>query len=229
MTQHNRRPCPECGPQRGVTRCVAAQGLTAQPVGQCLAEMDADGGGAVEFHEFVGWQLSTAVVGGALDSMIRRYADADGNGEVTEAEYLTARRRTLLAISAGLGFDCGGAAAEGGQWELQPAAGQAEVDAGFTAVLEAADENQRAEFEQALAYFRYFDTDGDGSISAAEFAALHEDLVRTGQTETRQLQHCLAEMDEDGGGEVRPPARRRRRRRRRPELWSCGLLRRLRH
>lgn len=122
------------------------QGLTNQPMSQCLAEMDADGGGEIEFHEFVGWQLSHAVVGSALESMIRRYADADRNGEVTQAEYETARRRTLLAISSALGFSPEADAEEGwgddGQWQ--------KVEAGFTAVLEQADECQKAEFEQAV-------------------------------------------------------------------------------
>eukprot|EP01092_Planopodium_desertum_P006281 TRINITY_DN2600_c0_g1_i1.p1 TRINITY_DN2600_c0_g1~~TRINITY_DN2600_c0_g1_i1.p1 ORF type:complete len:166 (-),score=30.63 TRINITY_DN2600_c0_g1_i1:102-599(-) len=50
-------------------------------------------------------------------------------------------------------------------------------------------------------YFKYFDKDQSGTISAAEFKTLHADLIKNKLT-TKPVEKCLEELDKDRSGTV---------------------------
>eukprot|EP01098_Paradermamoeba_levis_P001040 TRINITY_DN1116_c0_g1_i2.p1 TRINITY_DN1116_c0_g1~~TRINITY_DN1116_c0_g1_i2.p1 ORF type:complete len:162 (-),score=32.87 TRINITY_DN1116_c0_g1_i2:107-592(-) len=57
------------------------------------------------------------------------------------------------------------------------------------------------ELHKCSVYFKYFDKDRTGSITAAEFGDLHADLTKNRYT-TKSLEESLKELDQSGDGSV---------------------------
>lgn len=63
------------------------------------------------------------------------------------------------------------------------------------------DADKEQEYVRAIAYFKYFDANLDGSIDREELKLLHADLVKNGLTKLSQ-EKLLEDLDANGDGVI---------------------------
>eukprot|EP01047_Picozoa_sp_COSAG01_P065287 COSAG01_NODE_8793_length_2657_cov_1.528147_1_plen_809_part_01 len=144
---------------------------------RAMAEMDVDGGGTIEYPEFVTWyvkQDSQVVEDAALVERMFREADEDSGGTLDREEV----GKLLMRLDPAL-MD------------------SAEIDTAFAAM----DAGAAAGEEELRQMWDQVDVDGSNTLDREEVRQVLGMMGRKGISE-EGLDHVFAELDKDGSGDV---------------------------